>query len=310
MSENNENLKNVSLMCLAAKNLLELYSNIVPMHYSTNLKNLPILSAIVHNDLLYLGHTCLTLYHRYKSLLTYLKTVNTNDLRIDYIDLSELINNFSFVDLVPKLCSSGFRILNEQVQNQQTNLIDYLNENPGSIRNINEATNFELVKKSIQKCIFQVSNLSNVWFGVLNRAVYLKIIGILFDLVCQDLLKSCLKLEDIESENSNYLHSAFSTLYQAIIEVFAKGGDDYDDDIHENMGSTIADLNAAKYVVSWNRFKYFLRILKANLVEIDNLWSEKKGPLALYFEPEEIRGLIRALFMNTDRRAAVLAKIK
>lgn len=46
------------------------------------------------------------------------------------------------------------------------------------------------------------------------------------------------------------------------------------------------------------------------MIEIDDLWSEGKGPLALYYDPEELRGLIRALFMNTDKRAGVLAKIR
>lgn len=308
MSESGaENLKNVSLLCLAARNIFDLYTNIIPVYHSANLKSVPQLAAIVHNDMLFLAHTCLTLYSRYKTLLASLKAVNSAELKIEYFDLNDLINNFSFVDMVPKLCTVGFRILNDQVHKQQANLIDYLNENPGSIRNINEPVQFELVKKSIQKCIFQISNLSNVWLGVLNRIVYFKLIGVLFDLVCQDLLKQCLKLEDIESENSNYLHTAFSGLYQAIIDVFSRGGGDRD--VDEN-GPGMADLNAAKYVVSWNRFKYILRILKANLIEIDDMWSEGKGPVALYYEPEEVRGLIRALFMNTDRRAAVLAKIK
>lgn len=35
-----------------------------------------------------------------------------------------------------------------------------------------------------------------------------------------------------------------------------------------------------------------------------------QGPLAHEFSAQEVRGLIRALFQNTDRRAAVLAKIK
>ena len=35
-----------------------------------------------------------------------------------------------------------------------------------------------------------------------------------------------------------------------------------------------------------------------------------QGPLAHEFTAQEVRGLIRALFQNTDRRAAVLAKIK
>ena len=35
-----------------------------------------------------------------------------------------------------------------------------------------------------------------------------------------------------------------------------------------------------------------------------------QGPLAHEFTAQEVRGLIRAIFQNTDRRAAVLAKIK
>lgn len=200
---------------------------------------------------------------------------------------------------------------------QEANLIEYLNENSNSIRCINEATNFEHLKKSIQKCVYQISSLSNVWSSVLNRDVYFKLIGFLFDLVCKDLLTSCLKLEDIENENSNYLHLAFSGLYQAILEIFSKDSylpvdktnvSEQSESIKSN--TALADLNATKYVVSWNRYKYFLKILKANLVDIDDLWSDGKGPLCLYFEPEEIKGLVRALFMNTDRRSNVLAKIK
>ena len=35
-----------------------------------------------------------------------------------------------------------------------------------------------------------------------------------------------------------------------------------------------------------------------------------QGPLAQEFTAQEVRGLIRAIFQNTDRRAAILAKIK
>ena len=35
-----------------------------------------------------------------------------------------------------------------------------------------------------------------------------------------------------------------------------------------------------------------------------------QGPLAHECSAQEVRGLIRALFQNTDRRAAVLAKLK
>lgn len=310
-NEHKKNIKNVSLICLIARNLFELYANIIPMYYSTNLRELPQLSAIIYNDLLYLSHNCLTLYHRYKHVLGNLRgNTKTALLNIEFIDLDDLINNFSFVDLVPKLCNIGFKLLNEQMNKQETILIEYLNENSNSLRVISESNNFDLVKKSLQKCIYQINNLSHVWANVLNRNVYFKLVGSLFDLVCNDLLKSCLKLEDIDNDNSNYLHMVFGVLSQSIIDLFARDAVSGNDNSDERLNENIAELTAAKYVISWNRFKYFMKILKANLLEIDEMWSEGKGPLALYFEPDEVRSLIRALFMNTDRRSAVLAKIR
>ncbi|XP_012514599.1 PREDICTED: centromere/kinetochore protein zw10 homolog [Propithecus coquereli] len=39
-------------------------------------------------------------------------------------------------------------------------------------------------------------------------------------------------------------------------------------------------------------------------------WADGKGPLATAFSSSEVKALIRALFQNTERRAAALAKIK
>ena len=39
-------------------------------------------------------------------------------------------------------------------------------------------------------------------------------------------------------------------------------------------------------------------------------WGGGKGHLGMEFQAEQVKQLIRALFQNTERRAAVLAKIK
>lgn len=39
-------------------------------------------------------------------------------------------------------------------------------------------------------------------------------------------------------------------------------------------------------------------------------WVNGCGPLSQAFTPEELRKLVRALFQNTDRRAAFLSSIK
>ena len=44
--------------------------------------------------------------------------------------------------------------------------------------------------------------------------------------------------------------------------------------------------------------------------EIEDRWAAGKGPLANEFTADEIKRMIRALFQNTDRRAAVLSRIR
>lgn len=96
-------------------------------------------------------------------------------------------------------------------------------------------------------------------------------------------------------------------------------------------------------VPHWIRYKELIAILQASLQDIVDRWADGKvlansnklhlylgiccdpknhnlilkhdfyspqGPLAHEFTAQEVRGLIRALFQNTDRRAAVLGKIK
>ena len=65
-----------------------------------------------------------------------------------------------------------------------------------------------------------------------------------------------------------------------------------------------------KYVSNWNKFQELQRLLDASLQEIADRWADRKGPLALQFTSNEVKQLIRALFQNTDRRAAVLSKIQ
>lgn len=63
-------------------------------------------------------------------------------------------------------------------------------------------------------------------------------------------------------------------------------------------------------VPHWSKYKQMVGALEASLQDLADGWSDGKGPLALDFTANEVRGLIRALFQNTDRRAAVLSKIK
>ncbi|CAF0754893.1 unnamed protein product [Brachionus calyciflorus] len=315
--ENNKSLKSVTLFCLVTRNLFDLYYSVIPTQYSSSLKDLPKLSAIVFNDFYYLSLNCLTIGHKYKNLIHKVKesTVNLGEFR--YVDLHDLISNFNYVELAPDLYMLGYEILANQVQNQEKNLIQYLYEDcPNGIKDISESNNYETFKRSLQKCIFQLKMLSSMWRNVLNEDLFNVVIGQLIDLVLKDLVKSCLKLEDISSNDASYLHSAFTVMTQTIHDLYTKNSASEktenlsNDLVNLSLNTNLADLEACKYVSSWQKFKHLLVILKASLQEIVDLWTDGKGPLAMHYEPEEIRYLIKALFMNTDRRQAALAKIK
>ena len=67
---------------------------------------------------------------------------------------------------------------------------------------------------------------------------------------------------------------------------------------------------ARRYVKKWIKFKELIFILGASLREIEESWGGGQGRLSGEFPAEQVKQLIRALFQNTERRAAVLAKIK
>lgn len=65
-----------------------------------------------------------------------------------------------------------------------------------------------------------------------------------------------------------------------------------------------------RHTKKWQKFNEFVLVLKGNLRDIDDRWSNGMGPLANEFTPEQVKHLIRALFQNSERRAALLSRIK
>ena len=344
MARTGGQVRNVSMLCMVARNLFDLYACVVPTCHSAPIGQLPQLTAIVYNDFKYLAFHCLTITHQYTQLFAAIKEEQREppSVIITYDDLSEIKANFSCLALVPELCSLGNKLLFNQLDKQQNNLMQYLNEDTNGVKDIAEKNNYELFTRALQKCIHQLSALSALWSHVLAKHDYMSLVGQLVQLICGDLVRSVLKLEDISSDDASYLHSIFVLLDKAACDLFTKHheqttADDAEKDAHDEkkdngemvMEATesadealshdlaaisyrknLAEVTASKHVKSWMRFKHMSTLLKSSLAEIVDLWSEGTGPLAVHFDSEEVRHLIRALFMNTDRRSEALAKIK
>ena len=111
---------------------------------------------------------------------------------------------------------------------------------------------------------------------------------------------SIVALEDISADDTKQLSRLLNTIADRAPELFEVPGDEK------------ANVNAEvqRNVAKWQRFRELDMILNASMIDIGDRWASGKGPLAVAFSANEVKQLIRALFQNTDRRAAMLAKIK
>ena len=124
--------------------------------------------------------------------------------------------------------------------------------------------------------------------------------GGLLNSVIVEITDCIITLEDISADDTNQL----SRLLNMIT--------DRSPDLMEIPGDTTANTTAEiqRNVAKWQRFKELDMILNASMIDIGDRWASGKGPLAVAFSANEVKQLIRALFQNTERRTAMLAKIK
>jgi len=235
---------------------------------------------------MYIAHHLLTLGHQFRP------------------KLPEPLNQSvaSFVDLVPTIRQMGEKCFLEQLRKQKSNLLEILKATKG-FANAHEDEKGLEVERTMKQILHLLSNLGKVWNGILPVDIYCQSLGALFDDVLQSIAWEVLQLEDISAEEAHQLHSLLSILVQRSSEIF-QNTQEADSESAENTW------DICTVVPHWIRYKELIAILEASLQDIVDRWADGKGPLAHEFTAQEVRGLIRALFQNTDRRAAVLGKIK
>jgi hypothetical protein len=108
LTEGNQKVKNVLLLCIICRNIFELYINIIPSYHENNIKTLPIIPIALYNDISYMAISCLTLSHQYKTLIESIGLQKESKLLdCSQFDKNELTKNFSFIDIAFKLSHAG-----------------------------------------------------------------------------------------------------------------------------------------------------------------------------------------------------------
>ncbi|KAH0623348.1 hypothetical protein JD844_031587, partial [Phrynosoma platyrhinos] len=259
----------------SVRNIFLLFCDVVPMYHKENLQKLPQLAAIHHNNCMYIAHHLLTLGHQFQGHL--------ND------------RTATFVDLVP-----GFRKLESEKDHEGQPHVSLSSGTECFVAQM-RVQKEELLER-LSSVLHQLKRLGKVWQDVLPVNVYCKAMGTLLNMALAEILNRITALEDISAENADRLHALCQIMVDEGPGVFVPlPGEEQNRPFQEEV---------PVYVPKWMTFRELMLVLQASLQEIVDRWADGKGPLAAEFSPGEVKNLIRALFQNTERRAAALARIK
>ena len=130
--------------------------------------------------------------------------------------------------------------------------------------------------------------------------------GVLFNSLITLVMDHIIALEDISSEAARKLFMLLRLVDDKGLALFLEDKDDGE----SKSACSKAKVDLHRHVAKYAKFTEIQLVLNGSLQEIADRWADGAGPLSAEFPPNELKQLIRALFQNTDRRAAVLAKIK
>lgn len=263
------------------RSMFELFCIVVPTFHKRELQNLPQVAALHHNNCMYLAHHLLTLGHQFQSQLPKPLTMAS----------------VTFVDLVPKLRRLGTECFMRCLQKQRDELIGCL-KNARGFNGLSDNDTFDDAKRAINQLLHELQHLGRVW-TVLPPSVYYMSMGTLLNSAVTDIMSYITTLEDISADDASLLHTLLTTMAKRASNCF-----------QPPVGDPDGKPELFKHVAKWLKFKELMLVLNAGLHDIADRWADGKGPLAQEFTGAEVKQLVRALFQNTERRAAVLAKIR
>lgn len=270
-----------------AHDIFDLFYCVVPTYHKESLENIPQLTAVFHNDCMYIGHHLLFLGHQFSSLNS---------------TASKLGKVLTFVDQVPRIRRLGAEALLHQMERQNAQILECLE--PIRTFSMTVASDkYSSAEKAVRQVLHLLNHLKTVWAEVLPNNVLLRAIGTLVNSCVTELVKIICSMEDISADDSVSLKLVCLLLLDHVPALFRK-----DSDRERNLAS--GDITWQKHVHRWPRLQELVFLLSAGLNDIVDRWSEGKGPLASAFSITEVKSLMRALFQNTEHRAQAILKIR
>ncbi|XP_015119152.1 centromere/kinetochore protein zw10 homolog [Diachasma alloeum] len=258
-----------------SRNIFEMYAGAVPEYHKKFLETIPQQVALFHNNCMYFAHHLMTLGHEYHDKIpTHLEK-----------------HNVTYVDLTLKLRAVGAEYFMNHMKYQRNIITEIIRDS--GLSQLGQSSKLPPgTERALRQCVRQLELLKTVWSEVLPVNTYCKALGCITNSMIEDLVLKVITVEDIPAAVATELVGLFNIIVKRVPAIFP--------DPHA------INRNVSK----WQKLLELIKILEASLRDIQDRWADGKGPLAHEFTSTQVKQLIRALFQNTERRAALLATIK
>ncbi|KAJ3192330.1 Centromere/kinetochore protein zw10 [Irineochytrium annulatum] len=277
------------------RDALDLYFHLYPFRHGARLDSLPQLSAIAHNDFMYLAHELARLGLVWRNKLAKdveegaLPSVPTKVRPLEWLDVT-------YIDFVPRFRKVGVDILNRQMSLQRDEVLRIVEDTNGL--SMMELGRKEAVERSMKQLMHLLSHLNQMWKPILPSNLCMRLMGHLVSEAFDAIIVEVEALPDITDEESHSLNACLGRLLHA--DAFFKA--------EEGGGAPATMKNWAQdYVSNWRKFEEITSVLVLSFADImgrlrDGRYADFKG--------EELAKLCRALFADTPLRQKNLEEIK
>ena len=202
------------------------------------------------------------------------------------VELKNQLPNENFFDVISFLRSKGAATLknnSDALNGKIKSLIGQI----GGLDGQGKENHGLVIEMAFVQTVALINKYVSAWKKNLPKDKHLQLLQSTIDQTIKLLLADTLTIQDISAKHSTCLSNNFNLLLDQLSKIRS-------DDLLEDSES-------------WIRFKLLIELLDDSLVKIVENWEN--GTLSKYFRSSEIQHLVRALFQNTDKNAALRRRI-
>jgi centromere/kinetochore protein ZW10 len=199
---------------------------------------------------------------------------------------------------IKTLTTFARRAYSSAMDSQRTILRDLLDGAQG-FGNCTTAPYKAACEAAVSDATHHLRTVYKQWKPILSNPALLQSVGSLLATLISKIIADVEDLPDISEADSKQLQALIESVSE-IRDLFSFKDDDGED-------GTVRD-QTPSFCPNWIKFQYLGEIMVSSLADIKYSWHE--GGMNLDFGPEEVVGLIEALFADSPLRRAAIGEIR